>query len=138
MANHSNLYWACPFFTVTQDTKLRILCEGGRIQTPAPEALDEYSQRYCAGGWEDCSLAQLMLRYYVRQEEREKAECAQKLREKRDRLYGGEKNDKPPLREQEKKQKATSEEETAEKQRPLRRRTISARKPHCGSRGRVK
>lgn len=63
---YSSRAWACPF--LKWDEKLKVHCEGGCVAFPDRDAYTEYTGRYCANvpGWQDCSLAASLMRYYER------------------------------------------------------------------------
>ena len=66
---YRNITWACPFFT--WDEKLAIHCEAGVVRCPDGRAVNEYTDRNCASveGWEKCTLADMLLQFYERQED---------------------------------------------------------------------
>ena len=62
---YSNKTFACPFFK--WDERLCVHCEGGRVTFPDKAAAQEYIDRYCAAqGWQACTVASALLRYYER------------------------------------------------------------------------
>ena len=77
MAGYSNRTWICPFFKY--DKRLEVSCEAGKLCFPDREAVMDYAQHYCAqlNGWERCTLARALLRYYERQEENDGTERGQ-------------------------------------------------------------
>ncbi len=64
----SSKTWACPFFK--WDERLCVHCESARAKFKDRETMMEYIDKYCASvqGWEKCSLAATLLRYYERNE----------------------------------------------------------------------
>lgn len=58
----------CPFYICDRDKK--ISCEAGRQRWPDMQAKRVYLRDYCAGDWQDCSLARAMQSYYERTENR--------------------------------------------------------------------
>lgn len=67
---YTNKTFACPFFL--WDEKLKIHCEGGcRVVFRDRTGAMEYIDLHCGDvkGWEDCSVAKSLLRYYDRLDE---------------------------------------------------------------------
>lgn len=70
---YSNKTFACPFFM--WDEKLKIHCEGGcRVAFLDRVGASEYIDCHCGdvNGWESCSIARSLLRYYERCDQRER------------------------------------------------------------------
>lgn len=63
---YSNKTFACPFFK--WDEKLCVHCEGGKVSFRDRQEATEYIDSHCAceGGWQKCSLACSLTRYYER------------------------------------------------------------------------
>lgn len=61
--------WSCPFWS--WEDGHRVYCEGCRLDFKAKDARDDYVSRYCANvpGWENCTIAQELLRLEERHEE---------------------------------------------------------------------
>lgn len=72
MAQFSNRVFLCPFFT-SANTADRVNCEGGRVMMPGRDTTRDYSVRYCAGDWKQCSIARSLLKYYDNGTEERKA-----------------------------------------------------------------
>ena len=68
---YSNKTWQCPFFR--RDERLCVHCEGGKVAFPNMEVRGYYINRYCANnpGWEQCSIASFLERFYERNDENE-------------------------------------------------------------------
>lgn len=68
---YSSRAWACPF--LKWDEKQKIHCEGGCVSLQDPETYAEYTDRYCANvpGWESCTIASALTKYYERKPENE-------------------------------------------------------------------
>ena len=66
MAGYSHKTWSCPFFV--WDERMAVHCEGGRLRFPDREAVNEYTDRFCAGdmGWKNCTVARNLLLFYER------------------------------------------------------------------------
>lgn len=64
---YSNKTYICPFFK--WDEKMKVHCEGGRVDFPDQSARGDFLDRYCAGqDWGSCAIARLMLQYYERRD----------------------------------------------------------------------
>lgn len=69
---YSNKTWVCPFFG--WDERLCIHCEGkSSVHFFDRAGVEEYADQHCAAldGWEDCSIAQSLLRHYERKDKYE-------------------------------------------------------------------
>lgn len=68
MGSYSNRTWTCPFYGSSK--KLCINCEGGRLHFASWLDAKEYAEKYCGGyGWQNCTVAQQLLRQYEREEQ---------------------------------------------------------------------
>lgn len=68
MSQYSNRVYVCPFFTSANGPD-RVNCEGGRVKMPESGETVAYSERYCAGDWRRCSIAQQLMKFYEREDD---------------------------------------------------------------------
>lgn len=70
--------FVCPFFR-SDNVKKRdrqggrvVVCEGGKCDAPSKREQRDYRRKYCCSktGWRECTLAQMMLRYYGQEDEK--------------------------------------------------------------------
>ena len=52
--------WQCPYFK--WDGPMMLSCEAGKPAFPSRDAANEYMNEYCAGCWEQCSLARAWIK----------------------------------------------------------------------------
>lgn len=69
MPSYTKLYWICPFYR--WDEKSCVHCEGGsKVTFPDVTTKMEFYRAYCAHatGWQTCSVAMSLNKYYERKE----------------------------------------------------------------------
>lgn len=53
--------WLCPYFRWDSDVYLR--CEAGKPWFPDRKSANDYMTEYCAGAWQECTLAKAWNEY---------------------------------------------------------------------------
>lgn len=65
MSGYRGGIFKCPFYS--RDYREYLNCEGAQLRL-AKSPLDDYTKQFCAGEWEDCTIAQTLLKSYEREE----------------------------------------------------------------------
>lgn len=79
MIGLTNKTFTCPFYSSSErrkrDKRRVVHCEcGSRVVFPDRRAFEEYTDRRCAGEWEQCSIAKLLTKYYEERDDEQKTE----------------------------------------------------------------